>query len=811
MDDQMNQSTDKAEAIEECEEHQPTDGCEGPQPTDGCEEPPGTVPCLEANASGKQGDASVAAPAQMYKYAAFISYQHNASDTKVAKEVQAAIESFRFPKGMGGGNKGLGKCFRDEDELAVSSLLPNSIKQALGESAALIVICSPEARQSAWVEREIKEYMALHGSDRIFAVLTDGDPQNAYPHALQGVDSDGEAAPDEGSDPLAADFRDGSRRKRRAERTRVIAALANANYDDLVQRLEKRRKKARVTIAAASLALVVLIGALGLVALSEARKHSIAESKELAARSEMELQSGHRIKAIKTALSALPSSSAELERPLVDEAREALEHALQINAMQSPWLPTYCLEMPGDVVSFVTSPNGGCWAALVDDQMNLGVFDLQTGATLHLFAMEEKFEDLKTFPADHEPREEGAENHVPSTSVDAWMLKPFDERHLLVCNREEPGGVACVEVFTGKVEWKYQSFSTDGVAVSPDGRTVGVISIDPGKYLSLTWTDTESVSIVDEANFDMADEEEALAVPDEPLPCAIDNAGNMRFAVGSYSYAYTVDDQYLHYSKGVYQMTSVECASGLQGYDGKVAVLEGEGRFFAAEDAYSKEDDSQAMEGCWLANLVDKRELLWSNDGTYDLESFVSPDDYRKYDSTGGSPAIEGTVWHEGQKVIMSAGSTVMLLSPESGEVVWSRSYSSTVLDATALLSPEGRGFLCVATAGGDLDAVLMKSSSVIIGATKGRIPFVSSEIVLGNFDMSCVLALAKPLSSSNEVMVYRLWSRSEDDVAPLFTFDEELDIARRILSANEGSGKDADLVQIPWMADQGYALSQAG
>ena len=43
----------------------------------------------------------------------------------------------------------LGKCFRDEDELAASHSLPDSIREALAASRTLIVICSPETQESS--------------------------------------------------------------------------------------------------------------------------------------------------------------------------------------------------------------------------------------------------------------------------------------------------------------------------------------------------------------------------------------------------------------------------------------------------------------------------------------------------------------------------------------------------------------------------------------------------------------------------------------------------------------------------------------
>lgn len=115
-------------------------------------------------------------------YAAFISYRHLPRDAEVACEVQRAIEEYRLPQhvaradapaqtashtdGMpaetaaSNNDTGseqprnalrspkLGKCFRDEDELAASHSLPDSIREALAASRTLVVICSPETQES---------------------------------------------------------------------------------------------------------------------------------------------------------------------------------------------------------------------------------------------------------------------------------------------------------------------------------------------------------------------------------------------------------------------------------------------------------------------------------------------------------------------------------------------------------------------------------------------------------------------------------------------------------------------------------------
>ena len=65
--------------------------------------------------------------------------------------------------------------FRDETGLAVSPQLWGSIVRALDDSQWFVVLCSPGAARSEWVEREISHWLAHKTSDRILLVLTDGD------------------------------------------------------------------------------------------------------------------------------------------------------------------------------------------------------------------------------------------------------------------------------------------------------------------------------------------------------------------------------------------------------------------------------------------------------------------------------------------------------------------------------------------------------------------------------------------------------------------------------------------------------------
>ena len=81
-----------------------------------------------------------------YRYTAFISYRHTMPDEAIAKKLHTLIENYRIPSDVrkSTGRKKMGRIFRDQEELPLSTDLGNDIKAALENSEWLIVICSPE-------------------------------------------------------------------------------------------------------------------------------------------------------------------------------------------------------------------------------------------------------------------------------------------------------------------------------------------------------------------------------------------------------------------------------------------------------------------------------------------------------------------------------------------------------------------------------------------------------------------------------------------------------------------------------------------
>jgi tetratricopeptide (TPR) repeat protein len=218
------------------------------------------------------------------RYAAFVSYSHR--DRPWAEWLHRKIEGYRPPKALSADVAGslspLRPVFIDRAELPSSTDLAASVRTALEESAALIVICSIAAAQSRWVNEEVRAFKALGRAGRIFCFVVDGEPRTGecFPPALRYEVEDGVVTDKPAAEPLAADVRPG-KDDRASAQLKIIAALLGVPLDRLRQRELARRHRRLVLIAAASATGCVAFGAISVVAL---RARAEAERQSLTAR-----------------------------------------------------------------------------------------------------------------------------------------------------------------------------------------------------------------------------------------------------------------------------------------------------------------------------------------------------------------------------------------------------------------------------------------------------------------------------------------------------------------------------------------------
>ena len=305
-----------------------------------------------------------------YTYDAFISYRHADLDKFVAENLHKQLEAFHLPTNVSkkkakGTKTRINRIFRDKDELPIASDLASPIMTALQESEFLIVICSPRAPESQWVQREIDTFISLHGRDHVLAVLIEGEPQDSFPPAL--LEADKEITLEDGTtqivkvpvEPLAADVRGKDKREVlkniKGEILRLAAPMFNCGYDDLKQRHRERKIKRTLRIMTAACLFFILFGSFSTIQalrIQKQRNQIQKQSNQIQKQSDeisqqynkilvtslnqdadkafLLLEKGDRVSAIQTALNALPKDDTDTQTPYVPHAEYALSSALHV-------------------------------------------------------------------------------------------------------------------------------------------------------------------------------------------------------------------------------------------------------------------------------------------------------------------------------------------------------------------------------------------------------------------------------------------------------------------------------------------------
>ncbi len=206
-----------------------------------------------------------------FEFRGFISYSHK--DEAFASWLHNALETYSIPRRLRGtmGLDGrvpsnLFRIYRDRAENPAAADLGAVITEALRKSTYLIVLCSPDAARSQWVNQEILDFKKFRRENRILPVIVSGEPNAAdkagadpatecFPHALRHKIGPNGRLTDERTEPIAADARpqgDG----RRNSKLKVVAGLLGVTYDAIKRREDGRRLRrslAAVTLGAAIL------------------------------------------------------------------------------------------------------------------------------------------------------------------------------------------------------------------------------------------------------------------------------------------------------------------------------------------------------------------------------------------------------------------------------------------------------------------------------------------------------------------------------------------------------------------------------
>jgi WD40 repeat protein len=234
-----------------------------------------------------------------YKYKAFISYSH-AADGKLAPALQSALHRFAKPwyrlRAM--------RIFRDKTSLAMTPELWPSIERALSESEYFLLLVSPQAAQSQWVQQEVGWWLQHRAADTLFIVLTDGEVfwdrsagdfdwmrTTALPPNLQGRFK---------NEPLYVDLRWARSEEKlslrhlqfRAAILDISAPLHGKSKDELDGEDVRQHRRTKTIAWSAGIALVLLTIAFGLAAwIAKTQRDTAIEQRNIAVARQLAAQS----------------------------------------------------------------------------------------------------------------------------------------------------------------------------------------------------------------------------------------------------------------------------------------------------------------------------------------------------------------------------------------------------------------------------------------------------------------------------------------------------------------------------------------
>ncbi len=290
-----------------------------------------------------------------FKYKAFISYSHE--DGKWADWLHRTLEFYRPPKHLVGEipdqgpiPRRLTPIFHDRAELPTATDLGAAINEALDQSACQLVICSPAAARSRWVNEEILAYKRLGREDRIFCLIVAGEPnaterpelglEECFPEALRyKMDPDGKQS-DVRAEPIAADLRQDKDGKEDAK-LKVIAGMLGVGFDTLKQREQHRRQRRLAAIASAMTVGMIIATTLATVAI-----FARAEAERQRVRAEAEMETAQQTTNFLIDLFAVSDPSEALgntitAREILDQGARRIEFELNDQpAIQSTLMST---------------------------------------------------------------------------------------------------------------------------------------------------------------------------------------------------------------------------------------------------------------------------------------------------------------------------------------------------------------------------------------------------------------------------------------------------------------------------------------
>lgn len=206
---------------------------------------------------------------QIYKYFAFISFQ--SGDAREAVRLQHAIERYRLPAVLCKQDSALPRRIKPLycyiNDMHAGEELMQELKSRMEQSRYLIVVCSPRAAQSTYINSGIDYFVSLGRRDSIIPIIVEGVPYSGdpatecFPEALRRHFPKN-ADPLKDHSILGINIHEQGVSRRKAYNRAmlmVVARMLQLDFDGLLLRDKQRRRKRSILAACLSLIVVAAL------------------------------------------------------------------------------------------------------------------------------------------------------------------------------------------------------------------------------------------------------------------------------------------------------------------------------------------------------------------------------------------------------------------------------------------------------------------------------------------------------------------------------------------------------------------------
>ena len=212
----------------------------------------------------ENADAVVAEAAAAWANDAFISYSRH--DRGFAALLEKALKAYRPPQGIGAAQRHLA-VFRDESDFTGTEYFA-AIDAQLRQSRKLILLCSPAARGSRFVDDEVRRFIEARSAADVIPLLLAGLPNNeALPEQADQM-AFPQALCDALQMPLATSYLGFDARRDKVAKERfegawytLLANLFDVRRSEVEQRDRKRQARQRRLLGAVAGAVIVALSA----------------------------------------------------------------------------------------------------------------------------------------------------------------------------------------------------------------------------------------------------------------------------------------------------------------------------------------------------------------------------------------------------------------------------------------------------------------------------------------------------------------------------------------------------------------------